>query len=72
MADARFISGSGDPTTRRRGALRLGATQVADVTSTLDSLNTAVGGLTLGGIIPVGLLLNIPTLPAQLGGFACP
>jgi hypothetical protein len=47
-------------------------TRVTSLTSTLNALNTAVGGLTLGGVIPVGLLLTIPALPAQLTGFSCP
>jgi hypothetical protein len=47
-------------------------TRVTSLTSTLNALNTAVGGLDLGGVIPLGLLLDIPALPAQLAGFSCP
>jgi hypothetical protein len=47
-------------------------TQVTSLTSTLNLLNTAVGGIDLGGVIPLGLLLDIPALPAQLPAFSCP
>jgi hypothetical protein len=47
-------------------------TQATSLTSTLNALNTAVDGLALGGLIPAGLGLVVPALPAQLPAFSCP
>lgn len=45
--------------------------QATKLTSQVDSLGTAIGGSTLGGLIPLGLAAVIP-LPSSLPGFACP
>ena len=37
-----------------------------------NGLLTAVSGIDLAGIIPAGLSLDIPGLPAPLGAFGCP
>jgi hypothetical protein len=58
-----------DALTQRVSAL---CTQVSTVTSQSDVLRTVISGLSLDGVIPIGLLLDIPTLPAPLGAFGCP
>jgi hypothetical protein len=40
--------------------------------SQANSLLTGLGGISLGGLLPVGLELKIPSLPAQRTTFACP
>ncbi|HEV7483932.1 MAG TPA: hypothetical protein VGO13_12620 [Solirubrobacterales bacterium] len=45
-------------------------TQATSLTSQSNLLGTAVGGLSLSGVL--GGLLNIPTLPAALPAFTCP
>jgi hypothetical protein len=46
--------------------------QATVLTSQVDSLGTALGGLSLGGVIPLGLKLLVPNLPASLPSFGCP
>ena len=46
--------------------------QLSAVTGQADALEDAIAGLGLGGVVPVGLLLDIPALPAPLGPFSCP
>jgi hypothetical protein len=38
----------------------------------LNSVRSALSGLSLGGTIPLGLLLTVPTLPSALDPYACP
>jgi collagen triple helix repeat protein len=47
-------------------------TRTTALTNQANSLLTGLGGLSLGGLLPVGLELKIPSLPSQLTAFACP
>ncbi len=47
-------------------------TQVSTAVTQLNSIRTVLSGLSLTGIIPVGLLLNVPALPSALSPFTCP
>lgn len=47
-------------------------TRTTALTNQANSLLTGLGGISLGGLLPVGLELKIPSLPAQLTTFACP
>lgn len=47
-------------------------TQMTTVTDRVDALGGAFEGLGLGGVIPAGLELLAPALPAALPSFACP
>jgi hypothetical protein len=47
-------------------------TRTMALTNQANSLLTGLGGISLGGLLPVGLELKIPSLPAQLTTFACP
>lgn len=47
-------------------------TRTTALTSQANSLLSALGGIGLGGLLPVGLELKIPALPAPLGAFVCP
>jgi hypothetical protein len=46
--------------------------QTTTLTAQTNSLLTSLGGIVLGGVIPLGLNLNIPGLPAALPSYACP
>jgi hypothetical protein len=46
--------------------------QTSTLTGQVDALGSALGGVELGGVIPLGLNLLVPSLPAALPGFACP
>lgn len=54
------------------GQMAAVCTQLSAVTTRANVLRSAIGGLDLGGVIPVGLLLEIPALPAPLNAFSCP
>jgi hypothetical protein len=47
-------------------------TRTTALTNQANSLLSGLGGISLGGLLPVGLELKIPSLPAQLTTFACP
>lgn len=47
-------------------------TRTTALTNQANSLLTGLGGVSLGGLLPVGLELKIPSLPAPLTAFACP
>jgi hypothetical protein len=47
-------------------------TRTTALTNQANSLLTGLSGLSLGGLLPVGLELKIPALPSQLTAFACP
>jgi hypothetical protein len=47
-------------------------TRTAALTTQANSLLSALGGISLGGLLPVGLELKIPSLPPSLAAFACP
>ncbi|HEX4464443.1 MAG TPA: collagen-like protein [Solirubrobacterales bacterium] len=47
-------------------------TRTTALTNQANSLLTGLGGIGLGGLLPVGLELKIPSLPSQLTAFACP
>jgi hypothetical protein len=47
-------------------------TRTTALTNQANSLLTGLGGISLGGLLPVGLELKIPSLPSQLTTFACP
>jgi hypothetical protein len=42
------------------------------LTNQANSLLSGLGGIGLGGLLPVGLELKVPSLPAPLAAFACP
>jgi hypothetical protein len=46
-------------------------TEVSTVVGQLNGVRTVLGGLSLGGIIPVGLLLTVPSIPSALSPFSC-
>lgn len=47
-------------------------TQATDLTDQVNSVATALEDTALGGIIPLGLQLLVPGLPAELPDFTCP
>jgi hypothetical protein len=47
-------------------------TRTTALTNQANSLLSGLGGIGLGGLLPVGLELKIPSLPAPLAAFACP
>jgi hypothetical protein len=47
-------------------------TQAKKLTEQSNLLGGALGGLSLGGVIPLGLKLLAPELPASLPAFGCP
>jgi hypothetical protein len=47
-------------------------TRTTALTNQANSLLTGLGGISLGGLLPVGLELKVPSLPAPLAVFACP
>ncbi len=47
-------------------------TRTTALTTQANSLLSGLGGIGLGGLLPVGLELKIPSLPAPLAAFACP
>jgi hypothetical protein len=47
-------------------------TQATKLTSQSNALGSALEGLSLGGLIPIGLELLVPSLPAALPAFSCP
>ena len=47
-------------------------TETSTAVTQLNSLRTVLSGLTLGGTIPLGLVLNVPALPSALSPFTCP
>jgi hypothetical protein len=61
--------GGGETLTASVSAL---CSQLSAVTTQLNSLQTVIAGLGLSGIIPPGLVLTIPALPAPLAPFSCP
>jgi hypothetical protein len=46
--------------------------QDALLTTQLNTVQGVVGGISLGGVLPIGLLLNTPSLPAELTSYTCP
>jgi hypothetical protein len=46
-------------------------TQMSTVVTQLNSVRTVLSGLSLTGIIPLGLLLNVPSIPSALAPFSC-
>lgn len=46
-------------------------TEVPELVDQLNSVRTVLNNLSLGGIIPVGLVLNVTGVPAALPAFAC-
>jgi hypothetical protein len=47
-------------------------TRTTALTTQANSLLSGLGSIGLGGLLPVGLELKIPSLPAPLAAFACP
>jgi hypothetical protein len=47
-------------------------TRTTALTTQANSLLSGLGGIGLGGLLPVGLELKIPSLSAPLAAFACP
>lgn len=47
-------------------------TRTTALTDQANSLLTGLGGISLGGLLPVGLELKTPSLPSQLTTFTCP
>jgi hypothetical protein len=46
--------------------------QVPTVVTQLNSVRTVLSGLSLSGIIPLGLGLTVPSIPSALSPFTCP
>src|SRR3954447_13937220 len=46
--------------------------QVPAVVTQLNSVRTVLSGLSLSGIIPIGLGLNVPSISSALSPFTCP
>jgi hypothetical protein len=46
--------------------------QVATLTTRADALRSVIAGIGLDGVIPVGLVLDVPGLPPPLSAFSCP
>jgi len=46
--------------------------EVPTVVDQLNSIRTVLTGLSLGGVIPLGLVLTVPAIPSALSAFACP
>jgi hypothetical protein len=46
-------------------------TEVSTVVGQLNGVRTVLNGLSLGGIIPLGLLLTVPSIPSALSPFSC-
>lgn len=65
-------AGSGGQTGELEATVAVLCTQLTAVTSQLNSLETVLGGLGLAGVIPPGLGLTVPPLPAPLTPFSCP
>jgi hypothetical protein len=47
-------------------------TQVPTVVTQLNSVRTVLSGLSLSGVIPLGLGLTVPSIPSALSPFSCP
>jgi hypothetical protein len=46
--------------------------QASALTTQANALATVLGGIGLGGLIPPGLDLDVPSLPPPLAAFSCP
>jgi hypothetical protein len=46
-------------------------TTMSTAVGQLNSIRTVLSGLTLGGVIPLGLVLSVPSLPSALSPFSC-
>ncbi|HEX5927849.1 MAG TPA: hypothetical protein VFY48_00460 [Solirubrobacterales bacterium] len=46
--------------------------QTSTLTTRANTLLTSLGGIALGGVIPLGLNLSVPGLPAALPSYVCP
>jgi hypothetical protein len=46
-------------------------TEMSTAVGQLNSIRTVLNGLTLGGVIPIGLVLTVPSLPSALSPFSC-
>jgi hypothetical protein len=47
-------------------------TEFPTVVGQLNSIRTVLTGLSLGGAIPLGLVLSVPSIPSALSAYACP
>lgn len=47
-------------------------TQTSTLTTRTNTLLSSLGGIVLGGVIPLGLNLSVPGLPAALPSYVCP
>lgn len=47
-------------------------TEMSTVVGQLNGVRTVLNGLSLGGVIPLGLLLTVPSIPSALSPFSCP
>lgn len=72
-AGATGPAGAGAQTGELEATIAVLCTQLTAVTTQLNSLETALGGLGLNGILTgLGGALTIPPLPAPLTPFSCP
>jgi hypothetical protein len=46
-------------------------TEMSTVVGQLNGVRTVLNGLSLGGVIPLGLLLTVPSIPSALSPFSC-
>jgi predicted alpha/beta superfamily hydrolase len=44
---------------------------MSTVVGQLNGVRTVLNGLSLGGVIPLGLLLTVPSIPSALSPFSC-
>ena len=58
--------------TQLTGQLNQLCAAVPTLVTQLNTIRTVLDGLSLGGIIPIGLVLDVTGLPAALPAFACP
>ena len=71
-AGANGGAGGGAQTGELEATVAALCSQVTAVTSQLNSFETVLSGLGLSGLIPPGLGLTVPELPAPLAPFSCP
>ncbi len=71
-AGANDGAGGGAQTGELEATVAALCSQVTAVTSQLNSFETVLSGLGLSGLIPPGLGLTVPELPAPLAPFSCP
>jgi hypothetical protein len=46
-------------------------TELSTVVTQVNAIRTVLTGLSLGGVIPLGLTLTAPAIPSALSAYAC-